>query len=258
MAIINGNAVFATLNNNQFYIDGALQYLPPVYGYAVTQAAYDQLTPEAGIYYAIISTATGESIIDVQELTQAQYDGMSTHNAATLYIISNGGSISDVFVGDTECDKLYQGSTELWERIIPPAVPQILLDAYVYFKARIPEWEGQPVFSNNFVCLYYDDLSTSGTIYFYGKSSSGVLCNFWTPPEASVSAICQAVRVTFSNGEITGYGYTDPMYNTRSIAFPAYPYNNGLIIPSSSTCSITKQGEGTITTAIDWTTGEIL
>lgn len=123
MANINGNnTIFATLNGIEFFIDKALEAAPPVYGYTVTQAAYDQLTPETNMYYAIINTAAGEEITAVLELTQAQYDGMSTHVAATLYIITGDSDISDVFVGDTELTKLYLGSEEIWSGgIIPPA-----------------------------------------------------------------------------------------------------------------------------------------
>ena len=87
--------------------------ISPVRGYAVTQAAYDQLTLETGKYYAIISTATGEKIWAVKELTQAEYDQL-TPVENTLYIIMNNGAVSNVMYVNTAVDALYLGSTKVW------------------------------------------------------------------------------------------------------------------------------------------------
>lgn len=119
MAIINGNnTIFATLNGNQFFIDRALDAEAAVYGYALTQAAYDLITPESDKYYAISNTASGE-ITAVLQLTQSQYDGMFAHSSDTLYIITaDGTTISYAYMGDTGLEKLYQGSNVVW---MPPA-----------------------------------------------------------------------------------------------------------------------------------------
>lgn len=120
MAIINGNnTIFATLNGNQFFIDSTLNAEAPVYGYAYTQAAYDLITPDEALYYVIYSTANGEAIHATLELSQADYDAMSSHVADTLYIIMDGTDIEDVRLGDTQADKLYLGSTALWPTAIP-------------------------------------------------------------------------------------------------------------------------------------------
>lgn len=89
-----------------------------IYGYALTQSAYDLLTPESDKYYAISNTASGE-ITDVLRLTQSQYDDMSTHSSDTLYIITaDGTTISYAYMGDTGLIKLYLGSNVIWT---PPA-----------------------------------------------------------------------------------------------------------------------------------------
>ena len=94
--------------------------LPPVLGYALTQTAYDQITPVQGTYYVIYSTAQATPIYEVMHCTQAEYDQL-TPWANGLYIIEESGEILDVLCGTVAADKLYQGAVQIWANAIQSA-----------------------------------------------------------------------------------------------------------------------------------------
>ena len=78
---------------------------------------YDALTEKEEIYYAILDSQSSEAELSgVVELTQAEYDAMTTHVADELYIIKANDEISNVMIGDEEISALYFGSLLLWQR----------------------------------------------------------------------------------------------------------------------------------------------
>ena len=87
--------------------------MPPVLGYALTQAAYDQITPVEDTYYVIFDGAQQTPIYEVVHCTQAEYEQL-TPWANGLYIIEDSGEITDVYCGTTNASKLYEGDTQVW------------------------------------------------------------------------------------------------------------------------------------------------
>lgn len=143
---------------------------PTVYGYALTQSAFDALTPEAGLYYAIFDTAAGETIIEVTELTQAEYDALESYGAQTLYIIKDGNDITDVKLGETQVAVLYLGDSKEWEQnVLPSWIPENwdsyvtnptkTSDYYAFYAAKTSGTSGMffKVFSKNNDNIYLAD-----------------------------------------------------------------------------------------------------
>lgn len=87
-----------------------------VYGYAMTQANYDLITPETTLWYTTFTTANNEVISTVVKVTQQQYEDILAHDANTLYVIEDSTEITDVMFGDIEVDNLYRGSNLFWSK----------------------------------------------------------------------------------------------------------------------------------------------
>lgn len=100
----------------------------PILGYYLTQSSYDGLTPEEGKYYAVSDSGTGDAFRKVTELTSAEYEDITTPDVQTLYIVTDGTTISGAYYGTVELDKLYLGNVELWSAIeyeLPDWFPRI-------------------------------------------------------------------------------------------------------------------------------------
>ena len=138
--------------------------ISPLLGTALTQANYDLITPVSTMYYPIYTTANGENIWTVKEMTAQEYAALTSYDISTLYLIMSGSNVEDAYVGSVECDKVYLGSTVVYEQVsylLPDWFPQIDIESYF-----------APYQSNS--DYYFDAISADGNLpnwnYYYERT----------------------------------------------------------------------------------------
>lgn len=125
MAMFNGRNVFlGYINGKDILLDKLIYRYDPSIGKSLSQASYDLITPESNKYYAISSEFEQISeLYNVYNLSQEEYEKLSTYGKNSLYIIKDNDEITNSYVGDIRLDKLYQGGEELWKSSYPEYDP---------------------------------------------------------------------------------------------------------------------------------------
>ena len=93
MAMFNGRNVFlGYINGKDILLDKLIyRYDPSIisFGESLSQTSYDLITPESNKYYAISSEFEQISeLYNVYNLSQEEYEELSTYDKNSLYIIS--------------------------------------------------------------------------------------------------------------------------------------------------------------------------
>ena len=195
--------------------------VPPTYGYAYTQAAYDLITPDETLYYAIYSTASGEAIHATLELSQAEYDDISSHVADTLYIIMDGTDIEDVRLGDTQADKLYLGTTVLWTLDPTPSwIPSDWAQRMPALPSSYASYAVIAIKYGSLTCVYRiqaRDVSRLDSLDCGSQTAQGAALNIFRPLHGQYAVWAKARyynngtfkdAVAYNNGNYTEYAGT--------------------------------------------------
>lgn len=120
MAMFNGRNVFlGYINGKDILLDKLIyRYDPSIisFGESLSQTSYDLITPESNKYYAISSEFEQISeLYNVYNLSQEEYEELSTYDKNSLYIIKDNDEITNSYVGDTALEKLYLGENVIYE-----------------------------------------------------------------------------------------------------------------------------------------------
>ena len=244
MAYVNGNINVGFFHGNRIYLDGlaAGGIEPPICGYRCPQGTYNSIEHDPSWYYAIDSESPNIYLHAVLELTAEQYEGMSSHGSDTLYIITSASTISDVYVGDTECEKLYLGSTELWvKQAALPILPRRMKLAYDIAKRY---WDrNYSPFKTKAIVLRdagIDAISSTHSVYVWVSTEDTKEITYTDQSSSERTANIGGIQALYRKDD----GWTTPtMYSIQnmSIGFPTYQYNNNMLVPASG-FTLTYQG----------------